>query len=152
MQLIEDKLIMSPAPLDRHQVVVDEIYPELSIFVKKHKMGTTRVAPYDVFFDDKNVFQPDICFIGNENIANIQENGLHGAPNLVIEILSPNTWKYDTMVKKKIYEKFGVEELWLIDPVDKTAKGYRLEEGVYQLFFAEKGQLESKLLGFKVVF
>ncbi|MEO7310439.1 MAG: hypothetical protein ABIX01_08585 [Chitinophagaceae bacterium] len=65
-QLIENNLVVAAAPLDRHQYIVNEIYPELALFIKKAKLGTTRVAPYDVFLDRKNAYQPDICFISTK--------------------------------------------------------------------------------------
>lgn len=73
-------------------------------------MGTTRVAPYDVYFDRQNAYQPDIIFISNEQKHLIDKDGFYGAPALVIEILSPITAKYDLEEKKEIYERYGVKE------------------------------------------
>lgn len=152
VQLIENNLVMSPAPLDRHQVLIDEIYPELSIYVRKNKLGFTRTAPYDVYIDRKNAYQPDICFISIEKKHLIKDNGLHGAPDLVIEILSPSTAKYDLTDKKDVYERYGVSELWFVDPADNAVTGYYLVGDEYQLLFSGKGRLESKLLGFSIDF
>src|SRR4051812_27994552 len=94
-QLINNILIMSPAPSDPHQKVLGEIFSELLAYTKKNNLGEARVAPYDVYFNRRNIYQPDIIFIANENLRKIKKNGLHGAPDLVIEILSPKTAKYD---------------------------------------------------------
>ena len=146
VQLIENNIVMSPSPLDRHQAALVEIASDLLQFVKKNKLGVVRIAPYDVYLDKKNAFQPDICFIANEHIHLIQENGLHGAPDLVIEILSPGTARYDMYEKKDVYERTGVKELWLVDPATKTATGYFLSGNSYEEFYKKTGSLGSRLL------
>jgi Uma2 family endonuclease len=151
VQLIENKLIMAAAPLDRHQYLINEIYPELALFIKRKKLGTTRVAPYDVFIDRKNVFQPDICFIGNDKKHLINTNGFYGAPDLIIEILSPTTAKYDIEDKKDVYERNGVQEYWIIDPATNESKGYQLINGEYQLFYEKIGSAKSQLLDWEIV-
>src|SRR5215213_6493842 len=95
VQLIENNLIMSPSPKDRHQEVLEELTFHLTTHVRRKKMGKVRFAPYDVYLDQKNAFQPDLIFISNTNLYKIEEDGLHGAPDLVVEILSPSTAKYD---------------------------------------------------------
>lgn len=151
-QLIQNQIIISPAPLDRHQVIINEIYPELAIYVKKKKLGTTRVAPYDVYFDRQNAFQPDIIFIGNEQLHLIDKDGFYGAPELVIEVLSPSTAKYDLEDKKDIYERYGVKEYWIVDPADKNTVGYTLENGAFKKIFEGTGKMESKLLDWTIDF
>ncbi|CAN5462204.1 Uma2 family endonuclease [soil metagenome] len=151
-QLIENNIVISPALLDRHQVITGEIYSEILRHVKNKKLGQVRIAPYDVYLERKNVYQPDICFISAENQHLIKENGLHGAPDLVIEILSPGTARYDMYDKKDVYERTGVKELWLIDPADKRATGYWLTNGEYQEFFKGNGVIELKLINIKIEF
>ena len=151
-QLIENNIVMSPAPLDRHQVVTGEIYAEILHFVKAKRLGQVRIAPYDVYLDKKNAFQPDICFISKDRLHLIQENGLHGTPDLVIEILSPGTARYDMYDKKDVYERTGVKEYWLIDPADKSAIGYWLNNGEYQEFFKGTGFIQLKLIDLKIEF
>lgn len=152
VQLIENNLVMSPAPKDQHQLLVDEIYPELSLFVKRRKIGATRVAPYDIYFDSENIFQPDIIFISNERKHLIQEDGLHGAPDMVIEILSPSTAHYDLQEKKAVYERFGVTEYWVVDPATNGTTGFYLVKDEYHEFFKGTGSIESKLLEWQVTF
>lgn len=151
-QLIQNQIIMSPAPLDRHQVMINEIYPELAIFVKKKKLGTTRVAPYDVYFDRQNAFQPDIIFISNEKLPQIDKDGFYGAPDLVIEILSPSTAKYDLEDKKDVYERYGVQEYWIVDPADKSTVGYTLEHESFKKIWEGTGKITSALLQWEVTF
>jgi Uma2 family endonuclease len=152
IQLIENNLVMSPAPLDVHQLYLDLIYPNLSIHVRKNRLGSTRCAPYDVYLDDTNAFQPDICVVLNERFHLIKRNGLHGAPNFVVEILSPGTANYDMNEKKVVYERSGVTEYWIVNTEDRIATGYYLAGDEYHQFFKEENALESKLLGCRIEF
>jgi Uma2 family endonuclease len=152
VQLINNQLVMAAAPLDVHQLVLGEIHYELFGFVKKNKLGQTRVAPYDVFLSNKNVFQPDICFIANENLHKIQADGLHGAPDLVIELLSPSTSKYDLDEKKDVYERYGVKEYFIIEPATKNLDHYWLVNGEYEKQLATAGTINSQLLNCQIIF
>lgn len=130
-QLIENQLVMSPSPSDRHQEVLHEISVIIYNYLKQHSIGKVRIAPYDVHLDDQNIFQPDLIFIRNENLSNIQQDGYRGAPDLVLEVLSPRTARYDKGKKKSIYESHGVSEYWLVDPDTKETERYFLKEGKY---------------------
>ncbi len=146
MQLIKNQLIMSPSPLDIHQKAAIRIASQLLIFVEKYRLGDVRSAPYDVHLDEQNVYQPDILFIAKENLHKIKENGLYGAPDLVIEILSPGTATYDKKEKKEVYEQYGVKEYWIVDPKTKKAEGFVLKEGKFETIEREKGAIKCKLL------
>ena len=91
---------MSPAPIILHQIILGEIYSEIVFHLKKTKIGKTIMAPYDVHFSKQNILQPDILFIKNKNLSKIKTKGLYGAPDLVIEILSPSTSHLDFEEKK----------------------------------------------------
>ncbi len=151
-QLISDKLVMSPAPIDIHQVILNEINIELAIFLRKKNIGQIRIAPYDVHFSKQNIFQPDIFFIRNENLNNIRENGLFGSPDLVIEILSPSTSNFDLEDKKMIYERYGVQEYFLVEPNSKSVTSFYLIDGEYQEQENLNGKLRSALLTIEIVF
>lgn len=151
-QLIQNQLIMSPAPLDAHQVATGEIYAALLYHVKKNKLGEVRIAPYDVYLDSNNAFQPDITFMANENLYRIQPTGLHGAPDLVVEVLSPGTQRYDRGKKKTVYERNGVKEYWIVDPITKTSEGFWLMNGEYEPQLSEEGKIFFRLLEFTVAF
>jgi Uma2 family endonuclease len=151
-QLIQNQIIMSPAPLDRHQSISMELGYELVDHVKKHKLGTVRYAPYDVYFDTQNAFQPDILFISKERMHLIDKDGLYGAPDLIIEILSPSTAKFDLKDKKDVYEKYGVKEYWIVDPADSQVTGYTLREGSFVLLMKSVGKIKSELLDWSVEF
>jgi len=145
-QLIENNLVMSPAPLDVHQKVLSDIYISIGGYVKQKDVGQTRMAPYDVYLDDENIFQPDIIVILNEHLNLIKRKGLYGAPDMVIEILSSSTAKYDQEKKKAIYEQYGVKEYWIVEPFTKRVDGYILINGRFNSLSHEEGIIKSELL------
>lgn len=97
------------------------------MFVKKHQIGKVYDAPYDVVLGENNVFFPDIMFVSNENSKIITEKNITGAPDLIIEILSPATGYYDLTEKKEIYAEFGVKEYWIVDPKKQWVEFYSNE-------------------------
>ena len=145
-EVIENQLFMEPSPNDFHQGVSIDLATEINAFVKKNQLGIVRDAPYDVFLDEKNAFQPDILFISNENLKHKRKDGFYGAPDLVIEILSPSNEKYDLTDKKEIYERNGVKEYWVINPESKNVKGFELSNRILQEFSNSTGVVNSKLL------
>jgi len=151
-QLIENSIIMTPAPLDIHQKILNEINYLLLSFVKQHQLGEIRVAPYDVYLDRKNAFQPDIIFVSKNRLDMIKEDGLHGAPDLVVEVLSPSTAKYDLDEKKDVYERYGVKEYWIVDPATKSTQGYMLKDGSFGEAEKSNGVIQSGLLNTELRF
>lgn len=104
-QLINNQIIMSPAPTNSHQQIVGEVFNQLFTFVKENNLGQVRLAPFDVFLNPKNAFQPDIIFISKNNLLHLKESGFFGAPDLVIEILSPASWRFDKEEKRYLRTK-----------------------------------------------
>ncbi len=151
-QLINNNLVMSPAPLDTHQVVLNNINIELSLFLRRNKIGQVRIAPYDVHFSKQNIFQPDIIFISNKNLDNIEPKGLVGVPDLVIEILSRGTAQKDFVEKKNIYEKYGVKEYYLVDPETTQVTSFVLEGKSFIELPVVEGVINSALLNTKISF
>jgi Uma2 family endonuclease len=151
-QLINNQLIMSPAPSFTHQKVLMDISGRIHAFLEKNPIGIVLVAPFDVYLNMRNAFQPDIIFVGTEKKHLIQENGLHGAPDIAIEILSPKTAKYDLEDKMHVYAQKGVQEYWIIEPHEKLATGYWLVEDEYHEFESSTGVLASRLLKKKFKF
>lgn len=114
-QLINNKLVMSPAPIDIHQVVLGEIYIEISLYLRKTRIGQIRIVPYDVHFSKQNILQPYLVFIKKESVDKLESKGLNGSPDLIIEILSPSTSQLDWEEKKLIYERYNVQEYFLVE-------------------------------------
>ena len=127
-QLIEGDLVMAPSPGSFHQDIAGKLYRLIGNFLDTESIGRVFIAPLDVHLSDINIYQPDVFFIRKENEAIIEEHGIEGAPDLVIEILSKTTEKYDLGIKRSIYARTGVEEMWIIDPAKRTLALYRLAE------------------------
>jgi Uma2 family endonuclease len=126
-QLIEGELFMSPAPNRFHQKISGNIYFLLRSYLEKNPLGELYDAPFDLCLGEHAVFQPDILFIANDRCSILTDEGAEGAPNLVIEVLSESTAHLDRQTKRKVYAASGVEELWLVDPQDKTVEVFLLQ-------------------------
>lgn len=147
-EIINGELIMTPAPKIIHQSVSGVIDFELRSFLKNKNLGKVFTAPTDVVLSKTNVVQPDILFIGSENKNIISEDNIQGAPDLIIEIISLATAYYDLIEKKEIYEKFEVQEYWIVDPKKQRVEIYILQQGKYKLHQSgeKAATVHSKLL------
>lgn len=85
-------------------------------------LGRLFLPPTDVILAEDQVVQPDLLFVAKERKSIIQFDGIHGAPDLVIEILSPSTSGRDQVLKRKLYGKYGVQEYWIVDPEAETVE------------------------------
>lgn len=141
---------MTPAPASQHQRILARIFVQIFANVEKYSLGEAFVAPVDVFFDDENVFEPDILFVSKERAEIIRDDGIHGAPDLVIEILSVTSGYHDTKTKKRVYEKYGVKEYWIVDPLDNEVTGYENVNGKFVEIFNGTSQFTIKLLNLKI--
>lgn len=131
-ELIEGDLLMIPSPTFEHQDISVRLEFALYEFVRKHDLGAVLHAPLDVVLDDENVVQPDIIFISKTRLHIIHKEAIKGAPDLVIEILSPSTGERDRTAKKKLYARAGVTEYWLVDPASKTIEVLKLGEAGFE--------------------
>jgi len=127
-QVIEGDLVMSPSPETFHQQVARNLMFLLGSYLEKHPVGEIFAAPLDVYLNENNVYQPDVIFILNKHRSIIRDKGIEGTPDLVVEILSPGTERYDKGSKRKIYARTGVTELWIVDPVTKVIHVYYLQK------------------------
>lgn len=145
-QLINGKLEFMASPYDMHQLALANLHLLVHSFVKKEKIGTVRFAPLDVHLDEKNVFQPDLMFISNER-KDIIKKFIHGAPDLIVEVLSSNK-KHDLGKKKDAYGAHNVLEYWAIDYNEKTLDLYVNEERImtFKRQFQEKDTVQSEIL------
>jgi Uma2 family endonuclease len=115
-QLIEGELFMSPSPNRYHQDILRNLGFILMRYLAGNSIGVVYFAPMDVYLDDINVYQPDILFVGNGHRDRLKDNGIHGAPDLVVEILSPSTARLEKR-KRANFAKHGTQEFWQVDPV-----------------------------------
>ncbi|MHA4742118.1 Uma2 family endonuclease [Dyadobacter sp. MSC1_007] len=147
-QIINGEEIMSPSPKSPHQISSARLLRILMNFVADNELGEIYHAPFDVILEeDFNHLQPDIFFISNQN-QEIVQDWVHGVPDLVIEIVSPDSKKMDTVIKKDIYERYGVPECWIVFPEKVCIEVYTLVSSKYQLLgsFRDHELVRSKVL------
>lgn len=152
-ELIEGELLMTPSPTTKHQRVIRKLEFMLETFVRQNNVGEIFFAPYDVYFDEGNVIQPDILFISRDRLNIIGEKNIQGAPCLTIEIISESSAYRDMVQKKKLYAKFGVKEYWIVIPEEESIEMYSLENEIYQLYtvYRKNDVLESATIkGLKI--
>ncbi len=129
-QLIQGELVQDASPDLDHQVVLGSLYLRLAADVNQRSLGLALMAPMDVILSDTDVFQPDLLFISTERQDRLWRRGVRGAPDLVIEILSPSTARRDLGYKCSAYGKAGVREAWFVDLDQRTMTIYRFgDEG-----------------------
>lgn len=145
-QLVNSELYMTPAPNTQHQRAIRLIY---DLATKKLSDGEFFFSPTDVFLDEKNVFQPDLLFISEENKGVISERGIEGAPDLVIEVLSPSNAYLDRNIKKEIYFQKSVKEYWIVDLANQTLEIYTLaqkDKRKPHLYLVKEGTVKSTII------
>jgi Uma2 family endonuclease len=146
-QLINYDLIMSPSPLAIHQQILFALSETIVLYNISHREGQWMYSPMDVKFDNGNVLQPDILYVTENRKSEIIKERVEGAPDLVIEILSPSNAYYDLRQKKDLYEKYGVKEYIIVDPVQMNADLYALKDDKYYLHQkAEKTEVLYSLI------
>lgn len=137
-EIIDGKLYLMSSPTVKHQAIAGEIYTQLALFLKDKKCKPF-IAPLDVAFsksrqDNKihNVVQPDVFVVCD--IEKLEDKKVFGAPSFVLEILSPSTSRKDQVEKLNLYQKYQVEEYWILDPNNMTVMPYILnEQGLYEI-------------------
>jgi Uma2 family endonuclease len=130
-ELVCGKVHVTPAPATRHQAIVQNLSGNLWPFVIKNRLGEVWTAPLDVRLAGETALQPDLIFISNARAGIIQVDWIEGAPDLVVEVLSPSTTAFDRATKRPIYAEAGVSEFWLIDPQAKTLEVLKLQGKKY---------------------
>jgi Uma2 family endonuclease len=152
-ELINGVLIVSPSPLDVHERENLFLLRLIGEYVEQHGLGEVRGSRTAVRLTDSHVFQPDVLFVCRDRDHIIEERGVFGAPDLVIEILSMATAQYDRGVKFQTYQQTGVRELWLIDPYGPAGTEFFQRQGdtLAPVMADEKGWLNALVLpGFRL--
>lgn len=114
-EVVDGELLVSPSPNERHQTFTVRLTVQLAVHVEQHEAGRVFAAPFDVILSETNVVQPDVLFVAHERVADVlRERGVFGAPDLVVEVLSPSTEARDRQGKLVAYQRAGVSEHWLV--------------------------------------
>jgi len=141
-QLIEGDLYMAPAPNRFHQDISRNLQTTLVNYLSAHPIGVLYDAPFDVYLTDIDVFQPDLLIVLNDNRRILTDAGAEGAPDFVVEILSPKTRQLDLVNKKRVYARMGVKELWIVDPDQEKIGVYRFDQDTSEPVAIVGGQQE----------
>ncbi len=116
-EIIDGAHYVTPSPNLRHQELVGRLYLSLgAVLEDRPDKGRLFLSPFDVVFSFHDVVEPDLVFVAPNQLDILTAKNIQGTPALVIEILSPSTWKRDREVKRRLYERAGVREYWLVDP------------------------------------
>lgn len=129
-ELIDGEMFRMDAPTLTHQDLLTELSFEIKAYIKKNK-GTCKMlpAPFGVYIkkDERNYVEPDISVICDRD--RLDQKGCHGAPDWVIEIMSPSSVKMDSVRKVKLYQEAGVREYWIVDTAKETVTVYDFGHG-----------------------
>jgi len=132
-EIIDGVLYMSPPPLIRHQGISMRLSSSLHFYASQHKLGIVLTAPCGVRLPGQQVpVEPDILFIKQANLQIIEERYVEGAPDLIVEILSPSNANYDLETKFNLYQAAGVAEYWVVNGWEQTVTIHQLGETDYQ--------------------
>jgi Uma2 family endonuclease len=131
-ELIDGEHYVTPTPIRKHQAIATNLVGIIWSYLREHPVGRVFTAPFDVILSDFDVVEPDLLFLTNERLGEIATSPwVKGAPSLVVEIGSPSTRKRDATIKRRLYERVGVDEYWIIDPELDAIDVYRLIDGHY---------------------
>jgi Uma2 family endonuclease len=146
MELLDGEFAMTPAPSPNHQTVVMNMGRILSTWLASRSIGKIFPAPCDVYLGESDVVQPDLLVLLNEHLDREREDGIYGAPDLTIEVLSKSTGALDLTKKREIYRRAGVPEYWAVDPASRSVTLYRLQEQSAPRTLLEEATMTSVLL------
>ena len=137
---------MSPFPSTAHQQAVTQLVTILNEHVRNGSLGRVFAAGLKVVLDEPTGVGPDVVYVSMARMDGIREDGYHGAPDLIVEVLSSKP-ELDRLVKFKKYARAGVPHYWIVDPVEKSLAAYRLAAGRYELAGEGQGnaRFESEL-------
>lgn len=154
VELIDGEIFnMSPAPSRQHQQILGELFKAFS-FILQDAECEVYFAPFDVRLFTKNkqndeidnVVQPDLSVVCDKD--KLDDRGCNGSPDLIIEVLSPSSIKMDRWEKYRLYEKAGVKEYWLVDPINQSVEVHLLVDTHYEFqgVFTEEDTVSVQIL------
>jgi Uma2 family endonuclease len=138
-QILDGELAVSATPATPHQYACGRLYLLLDRWAERYAGGLVFFAPLAVLLSDDNVLEPDVMWIAPDRITEIAGKIIRGAPDLVVEVASPSTVRFDRVKKLRIYARFGVREYWLVDPGMGTVEILALESGGYRIHASGAG-------------
>ena len=131
-ELIDGEHYVTPSPNTAHQRIVGRLHLALGRYLETHPIGELFLAPFDVVFSHFDVVEPDLLYITNERRQDVlTAQHVRGTPDLVIEVGSPSTRRRDETIKRRLYERAGVAEYWIVDPDLEVVRIYQRQGDGY---------------------
>jgi Uma2 family endonuclease len=128
-EVIDGEVCVTPAPSLTHQEIAGRLYRALISYVEEHKLGRV-LWDVDLLFVSGQFLRPDLVYVSAERSHGLSDRGVEVAPDLVIEVLSPQSRQIDRVKKPPRYREFGVREYWVVDPVAHAVEVYALARGI----------------------
>ena len=135
-ELLDGELYLAPAPTISHQIIILNLELGIAPYVSAHRLGILLHAPVDVVLGqgrEREVVQPDLLFVSRARLTILSAHEVRGAPDLVVEVLSPGTAGRDRGYKRHLYGRHGVHEYWVLDPAARTVEVYRADADAYDV-------------------
>jgi Uma2 family endonuclease len=120
-ELYQGVLIVAPPPDMRHQIALSRLHNTLFVFAE-HAEGIALVAPTGVVLAADIGFEPDVLYLSPERVHLLKQRGIEGPPDIVVEVASPGTRRFDRLTKLPTYLEYGVREVWIVDPESRTVE------------------------------
>jgi Uma2 family endonuclease len=145
-EILQGELIVSAAPTPLHVMVATVISEIVSAHVRRNRLGFFYGSPVNVRISRHDIVEPDLCFVSSKRLEIVGEKFIDGAPDLVIEVLSPSTQSYDRRRKMALYAGGGVREYWLVDPIRRSVHILIFTDGIASESHFATGIIESFVL------
>jgi Uma2 family endonuclease len=139
-EILEGELAVTPAPSTKHQTASVNLTVLLTQHIREKDLGKLFHAPIDLILESAAVLQPDLLFVSKARQHIITDRAIEGAPDLVIEILSPTTSRSDRVTKAQIYARHKVAAYWIVDPEHEAVEIYLLNVDSYRLVVTLQGE------------
>lgn len=144
-EILDGEHYVTAAPFVRHQILSFRLTLALGTFAEARHLGQVLAAPLDVLLSEHDIVQPDLIFLSSARLHLFTERHLRGAPDLVVEILSESTRRTDREIKAEIYDRAGVQEYWVVDPVQNTVTVFYRIENRLQAIGRSEGRTKDVL-------
>ena len=127
-ELIEGEHYVTPSPNLRHQTIVGALHLLMATWLESHALGRIFLSPLDVVLTEHDVVEPDLLYVSHARDAALTGTHVRGVPELLIEVASHSTRRRDETIKRRLYERMGVVEYWIVDPEIDVVRVYRRTE------------------------
>lgn len=146
VDLIDGEMYVTPAPDANHQAVLSNLDWLIQRWVRERQAGKLYFSPFAVHLSEHDVVQPDLVYLTAARTSLVRRRGVFGAPDLIVEALSPSTRGLDLGERRALYERAGVREYWVADPAAGTIAQHVLTDGRFAEVAAEDGLLHCVVL------